>query len=78
MRWLLACLLLSVVPAFAQPKPIGAFSSEGAPDWVSFGAISGDASPAQMEAAAARSRATGLRADMPQVRRWLETALGVR
>lgn len=60
-RWLLACLVLSVVPAFAQPKPIGAFSSEGAPDWVTFGALSGDASPAQMEAAASRSRATGFR-----------------
>lgn len=58
-RWLLACLVLSVVPAFAQPKPIGAFSSEGAPPWVSFGALSGDASYDDMVAAAERSRRTG-------------------
>lgn len=57
---LFACVLVLVASsAFAQTKPIGAYSPDGTPAWITFGTISGDESDAAFLAAAARSRATG-------------------
>lgn len=56
---LVGVVLASV--ASAQTKPIGAYSSDGAPPWVTFGGIDGDASAATLRAAAERSRLTGHR-----------------
>lgn len=57
---LFACVLVLVASsAFAQTKPIGAFSSDGAPGWITFGTISGESSDAEILAAARRSQATG-------------------
>ena len=61
MRWLSAFLVLWAAPASAQIKPVGAFSPDGAPAWVTFGALSGDAGYDDMVQAAERSRATGFR-----------------
>lgn len=59
MRTVVVWLLL-VASASAQTKPIGAFSADGAPAWMSFGWICGDCqNDAQVAAAVARSRATG-------------------
>lgn len=61
-RMLLGLLAGLVLATAAEAnKPVCAFSSDGAPAWVTCGTISGDASDAQLEAAAARSRASGFR-----------------
>lgn len=54
-----AVLALGASECLAQPKPIGAFSPDGAPAWVTFGGLNAGASDAELRAAAGRSRATG-------------------
>lgn len=54
-------MLISPAVVDAQPKPVGAFSSEGAPSWISFGSLAGWSSYEDMVKAAERSRTTGFR-----------------
>lgn len=58
-----ACMVLAclVAPAAAQgpAKPVGAYGPQGAPGWVTFGTLASSVGAAELEAARARSVATG-------------------
>lgn len=58
---LLVLFVLVAAPVEAQIKPVCAYSSDGAPSWVTCGGIDGDANAATLAAAAERSRLTGHR-----------------
>lgn len=63
MTRLLTCVLVTLLAAApaAQPKPVGAFSPDGAPAWVTFGSLADWESDAVLASARARCLSTGFR-----------------
>lgn len=53
--------MLAATVLYAQPKPVGAYSPEGAPAWVTFGTIPSWADDAAVRRAVAQSAATGFK-----------------
>lgn len=63
MYTILLTVFLLVFPsvALSQPKPVGSFSPNNSPSWMSFGTIDGDDTDSNIINAVARSRNTGFR-----------------
>lgn len=58
---LIVFLLVFPSVALSQPKPVGSFSPNNSPSWMSFGTIDGDDTDSNIINAVARSRNTGFR-----------------